>query len=177
MHGRPELFQLFCSLPWNYAEVHADGRVYMCSPRYSGRRSIGNAFKSTPEAIWNSRMAQRIRRGILDSSFRHCSHRDCPEIAGRSLERRLDTLRDPHIGPLLRTEKAVLAKGPATVKLCHDESCNLACPSCRKDIIVANRARQAKLDRLLHAFVLPFLKDTRGSMAWRPNMTRTSQSS
>jgi pyruvate-formate lyase-activating enzyme len=161
MAARAELSHLFCSLPWSYAEVHADGRVFMCCPRYSGLRAIGNLFKSTPEAIWNSRMAERIRRGILDASFSHCSHRECPELVGRSLERRADAERHPEIGPLIRDNATALAKGPATVKLCHDESCNLSCPSCRKETIVANRARQAKLDRMLNDFVLPFLKDTR----------------
>jgi len=141
--------------------VHPDGRVFMCCPRYSGLRAIGSVFKSKPEAIWNSRMARRIRRGILDASFSHCSHRECPEFVGRSLERRADAERDPEMGPLIRAGAPALARGPATVKLCHDESCNLSCPSCRKETIVAGRARQAKLDRMLNAFILPFLRDTR----------------
>ncbi len=161
MPAPAELAHLFCSLPWSYAEVHGDGRVFMCCPRYSGLRAIGNVFKQSPEAIWNSRMAQRIRRGILDASFSHCSHRECPELVGRSLERRHDALAHPELGPVLRANTTALAKGPATVKLCHDESCNLSCPSCRKETIVANRARQAKLDRMVNEFVLPFLKDTR----------------
>jgi hypothetical protein len=134
--------------------VHPDGRVFMCCPRYSGLRAIGSVFKSKPEAIWNSRMARRIRRGILDASFSHCSHRECPEFVGRSLERRADAERDPEMGPLIRAGAPALARGPATVKLCHDESCNLSCPSCRKETIVAGRARQAKLDRMLNAFIL-----------------------
>ncbi len=158
---RADLSHLFCSLPWSYAEVHRDGRVFMCCPTYSGRRAIGNVFKSTPEAIWNSRMARRIRRGILDASFSHCSHRACPKLVGRSLERRAEALRDPETGPLIAAKTTALAKGPSSVKLCHDESCNLSCPSCRKQTIVAGRARQAKLDRMLNDFILPFLKDAR----------------
>jgi hypothetical protein len=161
MPPRAELGHLFCSLPWSYAEVHGDGRVFMCCPRYSGLRAIGNLFKQSPDAIWNSRMAQRIRRGILDASFSHCSHRECPELVGRSLERRADALRHADLGPMIRDGATALATGPATVKLCHDASCNLACPSCRKETIVADRAHQAKLDRMLNAFVLPFLKDAR----------------
>ncbi len=161
MQPRAELAHLFCSLPWSYAEVHGDGRVFMCCPRYSGLRAIGNVFKQSPREIWNSRMAQRIRRGILEASFSHCSHRECPELVGRSLERRADALAQPEMGPLIRAGATSLAKGPTTVKLCHDDSCNLACPSCRKETIVANRARQAKLDRMVSEFVLPFLEDTR----------------
>ena len=125
MPPRAELAHLFCSLPWSYAEVHATGRVFMCCPRYSGLRAIGNVFTQSPEAIWNSRMAQRIRRGILEASFSHCSHRECPALVGRSLERRADVLANPDIGPLVRANATALANGPSTVKLCHDESCNL----------------------------------------------------
>ncbi len=158
---RAELSHLFCSLPWSYAEIHHDGKVFMCCPRYSGLRAIGNVFTSTPDAIWNSRMAQRIRRGILDATFSHCSHRECPELVGRLLERRAEAARNPEMGPVIAARATRLAKGPATVKLCHDDSCNLSCPSCRKELLVADRARQAKLDRMLERFILPFLADAR----------------
>src|SRR5262249_33933512 len=54
-----------------------------------------------------------------------------------------------------------LAHGPVTVKLCHDDTCNLSCPSCRTKMIVAGRERQAQLDRMLHEFIVPFLADTK----------------
>src|SRR5262249_3180592 len=54
-----------------------------------------------------------------------------------------------------------LPKGPDIVKLCHDDSCNLSCPSCRTEMIVANRERQAQLDKMLNEFIVPFLADAK----------------
>jgi pyruvate-formate lyase-activating enzyme len=156
-----DLGQFFCELPFSYAEIHRTGQVYLCCPGYSGRRAIGNVFKDAPDAIWNSYRAQRIRAGIHDGSFRLCDHRKCPAIAGRSLTPRAAARASAEFGPAVRACAVVLPKGPSTVKLCHDESCNLSCPSCRRGLIVADKARQAQLDRMLNEFILPFLADTR----------------
>jgi MoaA/NifB/PqqE/SkfB family radical SAM enzyme len=46
---------------------------------------------------------------------------------------------------------------PDTAKLCHDSSCNLSCPSCRKEMIVADGRAQAELDRVVGDFILPLV--------------------
>jgi len=159
--ARQDLGRFFCVLPFSYAEIHPNGKVYMCCPRYSGLRAIGNVFTDAPHEIWNSARAQRIRAGIHDGSFRLCDHKECPNIAGHDLPLRQDVLENPEIAPFARAGALVLPKGPSTVKLCHDESCNLSCPSCRRRLMVADKARQAKLDRMVDEFILPFLADTR----------------
>jgi len=156
-----DLSRFFCELPFSYAEIHPTGKVYLCCPRYSGERPIGNVFADAPEAIWNSYRAQAIRAGIHDASFRLCHHTECPALAGRDLDSRQHLLESPEMGSILAAKTTALPKGPRTVKLCHDESCNLSCPSCRRHMIVAGKARQAKLDRMVNDFIVPFLKDTR----------------
>jgi MoaA/NifB/PqqE/SkfB family radical SAM enzyme len=159
--ARQDLGHLFCVLPFSYAEIHPNGKVYMCCPRYSGLRAIGNVFTDAPDKIWNSARAQRIRAGIHDGSFRLCDHTECPGIAGRQMPLRTDVLASAEFGAAVRARAVVLPAGPSTVKLCHDESCNLSCPSCRRHLIVAEKARQARLDRMVNEFILPFLADTR----------------
>lgn len=157
---RADLSQFFCALPFSYAEIHPNGKVYLCCPRYSGLRSIGNIFKDKPEALWNSYRAQQIRAGIHDGSFRHCDHSECPKLAGRNLALRTDRIESDVAAAAMRDRAVVLDRGPGIVKLCHDESCNLSCPSCRKGPMVAGKQRQATLRRMLRGFILPFLKDT-----------------
>lgn len=156
-----DLSRFFCELPFSYAEIHRAGKVYLCCPSYSGGRAIGNVFTDSPEKIWNSYRAQAIRAGIHDASFRLCHHTKCPALAGRDLDSRQRLLESPELGPVIAAKATALAKGPRTVKLCHDESCNLSCPSCRRHLIVADKARQAQLDRMVNDFIVPFLKDTR----------------
>jgi Iron-sulfur cluster-binding domain len=147
----------FCAYPFTFAEIHGNGDVYLCCPRWSGERAIGNVFRDTPEALWNSVQAQQIRAGIHDGTFSHCSHTLCPEIVARTLPHRDQMMSQ--FGEIISSGRTTLTKGPATVKLCHDETCNLYCPSCRDCMIVANRERQAQLDRMLHGFIVPFLAD------------------
>lgn len=161
--ARPDGQGSFCEAPFSYAEIHGGGEVYLCCPRYSGNRSIGNIFKEPPAALWNSIAAQAIRRGVHDGSYRLCEPELCPKLVSGTLPRREEVR---HWGwgdfaPVIDGELTILPKGPWTVKLCHDWSCNLSCPSCRAGMLVADAARQRQLDAMLHEFILPFLKDTR----------------
>jgi wyosine [tRNA(Phe)-imidazoG37] synthetase (radical SAM superfamily) len=145
------LRKCFCHFPFTLAEIHPTGNVFLCCPTWSGNRSIGNIFKDSPDQLWNSVEAQSIRAGIITGSFSKCERHICPEIVAGTLPLRDKT--DP--------QRIFLDRGPETVKLCHDNTCNLSCPSCRTEMIVANRERQSQLDRILHEFILPFLKDTK----------------
>ncbi len=145
----------FCDLPFSFAEIHVDGRVYVCCPRYTNFRAIGNVFTDSPEALWNSQAAAAIRQGIRDGSFSGCDRAVCPAIVGRELPARADA--DRRLGALAG---AAPLPGPRTVKLAHDDSCNLSCPSCRDRPLVAGKERQARLDDMLQRFILPFLKNT-----------------
>jgi MoaA/NifB/PqqE/SkfB family radical SAM enzyme len=145
------LSQRFCHFPFTLAEIHYGGDVFLCCPTWTGNRSIGNIFNDSPAALWNSLEAQEIRAGIIDGSFCKCEQHICPEIVAGTLPVRKETDEN----------RTVLSRGPETVKLCHDDTCNLSCPSCRTHMIVANRERQTQLDRMLHEFIVPFLTDTK----------------
>jgi hypothetical protein len=139
----------YCDAPFSYAEIHPHGEVSLCCPQWSGNRFAGNVFTDTPEEIWNSIQAQQIRAGILDGTFSQCERDVCPRLVGNSLPLRkkddVSTIR--------------MARGPRYVKLCHDITCNLSCPSCRTEKLVANKEKQILLDRMLKDFILPFLSD------------------
>ena len=89
-----------------------------------------------------------------------CDHIKCPQIAGRHLPSRTE-LWDPYYRVVARHNIIKSPRLPMHVKLVHDDSCNLSCPSCRDTILVAKKNRQAELDRVLRDFILPFIKDCR----------------
>lgn len=152
------LRERFCPLPWTLAEIHSDGSVYVCCPRYSDGKKIGNIFTDSPMEIWNSETAQKFRAGILDGDFAMCHPTLCPSLAGRDLPKR-EATHDPYLNEVIAQAAIVAPRGPRHVKLAHDDSCNLSCPSCRDRMIVAKSDRQRELDRILKTFILPFLKD------------------
>lgn len=154
-----ELSTRFCGLPFEFAEIHWTGDVFLCCPAWNGSRSIGNVFTDEPSALWNSLAARQIRSGVLDGSFSHCSHEACPLIVSGNLPSRSEASGD--VKEIISNNVTWLRKGPSHLKLCHDDTCNLSCPSCRSRVITADTQRQAKLDKMFREFILPFAKDAK----------------
>jgi wyosine [tRNA(Phe)-imidazoG37] synthetase (radical SAM superfamily) len=159
---RTGLKNRFCKSPWTYAEIFSGGGVYVCCPIFTGDKMIGNIFTDTPEQIWNSYTAVAIREGVLNGSYDQCLHNKCPFIVGNSLPT-YKAMKDDWLGAemaeVIKKRQTVAVHGPRVVKLCHDVSCNLWCPSCRSELIVAKKEEQEQLRRVRDEFILPFLKD------------------
>lgn len=153
-----------CVNPWTYVELFAGGNVYFCCPTFTGDKPIGNIFRSSPEKIWNSPQALIFRAQMLNGSFAQCDCNKCPGLLGNLLPTRESILQGAHgveIQQALRDRAIILDRGPTVVKLCYDVSCNLWCPSCRSERIVARKTTQEALNRVRDEFILPFLKDAR----------------
>lgn len=124
----------FCRKPFEHFEVHGDGKVSLCCyswlPYWAGKVDENHSVKE----VFNSDMAQEIRRGIHDGSFRHCNHELCPLIQGNLLENKED-VKGPRMRKIIN-ENLVNGLDPDFYNLCYDESCNLSCPSCRKNKIL-----------------------------------------
>jgi wyosine [tRNA(Phe)-imidazoG37] synthetase (radical SAM superfamily) len=149
----------FCPRPFEVIETRPNGDVNTCCDAWMPA-PIGNLASPSPDDLWNSSRAQRIRRSVLGGDFRYCSRMFCPKIVARNLPRR-SSVSDPVHVATIRERRAVLPHGPARVLLSHDRSCNLSCPSCRRQLIVADKARQAELNRLAEQVILPLLRDAR----------------
>ncbi|HUL36022.1 MAG TPA: radical SAM protein [Candidatus Eisenbacteria bacterium] len=165
----------FCTAPWETMEITSwgpkieqTGDVYFCCPAYMPVVT-GNARELRAEEIWNSTVAQEVRKSIHDGSFRYCSRLHCPLISGRQLPSREAALAEAQAekgakegADSLETIYPLKAKkGPARVALSYDRSCNLACPSCRSDYYTATKEEQEKLHGFYGEFVKSMVKDAR----------------
>jgi MoaA/NifB/PqqE/SkfB family radical SAM enzyme len=143
----------FCAVPFEMLETTPNGDAYVCCPSWLPI-PIGNIERQTAEQVWNSPIAQELRRSILDSSFRYCSRMHCSKIGNKWLPS-----NDSVTAVKWRSIPVEApSPGPKQVILSHDQSCNLACPSCRKDFILANKEQQASLDKVMGDFVMPILR-------------------
>jgi MoaA/NifB/PqqE/SkfB family radical SAM enzyme len=149
----------FCPRPFEVLETRPNGDVNTCCDAWMPA-AIGNIADASADHVWNSSRAQQIRQSVLDGNFRYCSRMFCPKIAGRHLPRRTD-VQGPRHAAIVRERRTVLPYGPARVILSHDRSCNLSCPSCRRHLIVADKAKQDELNELAEKVVLPLLRDAR----------------
>lgn len=143
----------FCSNPFENFEIYPDGSVHICNC-IEIPFAVGNVFTQTAEEIWRSPQAQAIRTSMLDGSFKFCSPMGCwkrfnlPKKSEQSEE-------------FERLKRIGVAGGemPKHLNLSYDRSCNLSCPSCRNELLMANKAQREKLDIVRDKIVLPLLAD------------------
>jgi MoaA/NifB/PqqE/SkfB family radical SAM enzyme len=162
----------FCGRPFDSFELQENGSVYLCCPTWLRWRA-GNLHNSSAAEIWNSKVAQDIRRGILDGTFEHCNHDLCPEIQAGTLPTRAEAAKNPRYRAIMDEKKTALDGIPAFFNLSNDKSCNLSCPSCRTQRIQFNdgpgyEARKTLQDRLVESFFTqpteqPFVVNVTGS--------------
>lgn len=136
----------FCDRPFKEFEFTSTGDVFVCCPNFLPT-PIGNAFQAeSSESILNSPTALAVRRSIIDGNFKYCRWMRCPYILNDSMPA---TLRDSATSNVDRAQH---------LRLSYDYTCNLWCPSCRKE---RRTAKGEELDRILQLTdkaVLPMLQ-------------------
>ena len=135
------------------------GTAYLCDCAAWLPYVAGNVMEAdSPDAVWNSEQAQEIRRSILDGDYSYCSRTLCPSILNDALPRS-EEVTSTRLRRIIERRETILEDGPRLISLGHDSSCNLACPSCRVGIIMADKAQNERLDRARDRVILPLLRD------------------
>ena len=135
------------------------GASYLCDCAAWLPFIAGNVVEAeSPDDVWNSSGAQEIRRSILDGDYSYCSRTLCPLIVNDSLPR-TEEVTAPRLRRIIDRRETVLDDGPRLIALGHDSSCNLACPSCRVGLVMADKAQNERLDRARDRVILPMLRD------------------
>lgn len=160
--AREYLSDKFCTAPFNTLSSGYKGDTFVCGCPAWLPYPVGNLLKAdTAETLWNSPEAQAIRASIHDGSFRYCSRTLCPLINGRTLPKKSE-VKEPHLQACIRDKSTVLENYPGLVELNHDNSCNLACPSCRSELKMAKAGEFDAYAIATRKSIVPLLKKTRG---------------
>lgn len=146
----------FCRAPFENLETAPNGDVHFCCTAWLPA-AIGNINQQSADDVWNSPAAQEIRGSILDGSYRYCSRVHCPHISGDKLPR-VDKLTNELHRRIIAGGMRRLVHGPRKLVLSHDKSCNLSCPSCRTQLIIARKAEQDRLNELAERTLFPLLR-------------------
>lgn len=135
------------------------GATYPCDCAAWVPYVTGNMLEGeSADGVWNSPGMQEMRRSILDGDFSYCSRTLCPVIANAALPRKED-VTSPRLRRIIDANETVVTDGPPLVALGHDSSCNLACPTCRADLVMANREQSERLDVGRDRVILPMLRN------------------
>ena len=135
-NGSMDLKNKFCPKPFEYLDIHfveGEFRCYVCCPTWLPV-SVGDIGSKGLQKVWNGDLIKEIRKTMLDSSFLYCDKLLCPEIQSGTLHDK-DYIYKSEYKDYLSYEDGHVPHGPKIVYFSEDRTCNLACPSCRKDYI------------------------------------------
>ncbi len=180
LHGK------YCLQPFTNVDIHSNYGVRCCSESWMPEW-IGDFSEKTLKEIWNSDILQAIRASILDGSYSFCDWHQCPFYCNdnyylytrEQLENPaglspVHASRITKYAPWIRyilEENTKVDIFPANYNLAYDESCNLACPSCRKKT-VTYRSGPEYLFRLgIHKKLLSEVKENGFENIGRFNLT------
>lgn len=131
-----------CVVPFTSLEIH-DHKRFLCCASWLTKYLPED---SSPKDAWNSKEANEIRTSILDGTYTHCDSNQCPflhqlETIGPNgnlgpLYQRKDL--SPHHRQLVDNFEKGNTIDPENIQFSFDRSCNLKCPSCRIEVIMAN---------------------------------------
>jgi hypothetical protein len=163
-HGLPEdvgseLKGRYCILPFERIDIYVGGDVTFCCGCWISS-SIGNLFTSKEiDDVWNSEMARTIRKTIVDGSYRYCRKMHCYDISerGSGLKRELPV----EYTRAVEEQGGHLSMMPTRYNLSYDRSCNLSCPGCRNEKIVAEQAEAEQIMRTTKDIVFPLMKNAK----------------
>jgi len=152
----------FCHLPFTHMSTGFRGETYPCACPAWVPFSIGSIVEApSGDAIWNSDAAAEIRRSILDGDFSYCSKTLCSFITAQKLPRKSD-ITNPKLRNYIDNRLTRIEEMPEMVELNHDPTCNLACPSCRTELVTAKAEETDAYEEATQRVILPLLKKVDG---------------
>jgi len=147
-----------CIEPFKTLETTPSGLAYLCCPAYLPV-PVGNINTTDAASIWSGPAATELRKSIIDGSYQYCSRKHCGHITNRILADRDSPEAQKIISAHATGHLDELISHPRQLILSHDQSCNLTCPSCRTNYIVAKSEEQARLEAVMENTILPLLKN------------------
>lgn len=157
-----DLSDKFCPMPFTHLATGHKGEAFACCCPAWVPFAVGNVLDvPSADAVWNSEAAREIRRSVLDGDFSYCSRTLCTYIAARKLPAKAE-ITDPLLRRYIDERSVVLEEVPQMVQLNHDPSCNLACPSCRTEVITAKADEQDVYAASARRVILPLLRKVNG---------------
>jgi len=149
----------FCPHPFNQVDLEESGVAYACCSAWLPT-PMGNLNNSSMLDLWNGETMKRIRESIFDGSYRYCRHDRCPMIQNDSLPTLNEAAKNPLYTRIIEQESSAVDRPPAFINLVNDRSCNLHCPSCRRDRInVTEGPRFEEMAQLQQRLLEPYLSE------------------
>jgi MoaA/NifB/PqqE/SkfB family radical SAM enzyme len=128
-----ELQNLSCKNPSRWIEIQESGDITICCYTWLPVM-IGNILELSTEEIFNNAKRNEVLDNISKGDFSKCTDH-CPHLNNYLDSGKLDP--SPFSVLVNKADlQTSLVNTPWSVRLSYDRSCNLQCPSCRKNLIL-----------------------------------------
>lgn len=116
---------MICSRPFKIAQFLYNGDCVTCCPAYMPNFSIGNILNRDFDEVWNSETAQKLRQSLMNNDYSMCDLNTCIQI---------DAIDKSEL-PQYFEDDINKIKLPEEIHMGWDFDCNVACITCRNNII------------------------------------------
>jgi len=127
--------QVNCNRPFTHAFLEGNGKMNCCCVSRINK-SLGDFSCMDYNKVWNSNAAKVFRLSMINKTYCFCNWDKCfilnPQAEEAENER--------------RTDNPKRAESPQLIQVCIDNSCNLHCLSCRKQVLVMEPSKYANLE-------------------------------
>lgn len=96
------------------------------------------------DKVWNSKEAVDVRESVMDGSYKFCDKTQCPYLEYLLKYGKVDP-KGPIVNKSDFPNELLNTTSPHRLDLDFDSSCNYKCPSCRKDVYMAD---DSKIDEI-----------------------------
>lgn len=130
-----------CARPFDTVLIDKSGSCFVCECTAWLPQSIGNLHKQELESILLNPIRKHIQSTVQDTSFKLCNSSQCSYL----------------LGGFVSNTKYHKNMSLENIRMAIDDSCNLSCPSCRKEKIFLKSGKNFKMrldlaDKILNFF-------------------------
>lgn len=114
-----------CARPFHTASIFPSGHCITCCPAYINNYAIGNVLRQSFKNVWNSVNAKNLRKLLLRGDYSFCDLNTCIQME--------PTDKNELAKYFIDENKTV--NMPDTIYMGWDYDCNVACITCRNNLI------------------------------------------
>lgn len=134
----------FCNKPFTQAYLQHKGKLTNCCEAWMPY-ALGNSGQEQVTALWTGPRAKEIRRSVIDGDYMYCSPRKCQFLKVGILPQLRKEAGTSTIPEFVKSQSE---RPLEDLVLSHDSSCNLECPMCRNELIMAKGDEVRRLNAL-----------------------------
>lgn len=127
-----------CARPFHELLITPTGHCITCCPAYIKNFVIGNVLNNDVKSIWNGTRAKYLRNALMNDDYTTCDLKTCIQLE----------LRDKSELSEYFNEDSGDIKMPDTIFMGWDYDCNVACITCRNEIIKNNEQTLKGLEKI-----------------------------